>query len=317
MREAARRVLTIPEAGVLAPLLLAVALFGFRNPAFLEPANAAAMLRGAAFIGVIAVGQTLLMVCGELDLSVGSVAGLCAIVCAWAMHDAHWSIAASIAAGLGAGAATGIVNGLVAVRLGLPAFIATLGMMYIARGLNYLLCKGYPVYPLPRAVSSFGRAEPLGISWSFVVFVCAVAAGDFFLRKTVWGRMVCATGGNREVARIAGIRTDAVRIACYATTGMLAGAAGMLSMAQLNVGQPEIGLGAELDVIASVVIGGVSLFGGLGTVAGSLIGLLIMTVVRSGLVMEGFNPHFQTVAIGVIMILAVGMDLLRRRARIG
>jgi ribose transport system permease protein len=273
------------------------------------------MLRAVAFIGIIAVAQTWLIVVGEIDLSVGSVAGLSAVVAAWLMKNAGWPMELGLVAGLVTGAVAGLCNGLIAVRLGIPAFIATLGMLYIARGLNYLLCKGYPIYPLPERLSAFGKAEPFGVSWAFVILVGTVVLGDFCLRKTVFGRQVLATGGNAEVARIAGINTQAVKIICYVQTGMLAALAGMLLMAQLNVGQPEIGNGWELDVIASVVIGGVSLFGGVGTVAGTFLGLLIMQVVRSGLVVSGVNTHWQTVAVGVIMIGAVGLDLLRRRAK--
>jgi ribose transport system permease protein len=255
------------------------------------------------------------MIAGEIDLSVGSVAGLGAIVASWLMKDAHWPLAAGLLAGLGTGAVAGLINGLVAVRLGIPAFIATLGMLYIARGLNYLLCQGYPIYPLPGPLVAFGKAEPFGVSWAFVFLVATVAIGDFCLRKTVFGRTVLATGGNAEVARIAGINTARVKIGCYMLTGTLAALGGMLVMAQLNVGQPEIGTGWELDVIASVVIGGVSLFGGVGTVTGTFLGLLIMQVVRNGLVVSGVSTHWQTVAVGVIMIAAVGADLLRRRAK--
>jgi ribose transport system permease protein len=223
---------------------------------------------------------------------------------------------AGLLAGLSVGLLVGLVNGLVTVRLGIPAFIATLGMLYVARGLNYLLCQGYPIYPIPDALKQLGRAEPLGLSWAFVVFVLLAAAGDFCLRRTVYGRMAYATGGNAEVARIAGINTQRVQISCYVLTGGMAALAGMLLMSQLNVGQPEIGVGWELDVIASVVIGGVSLFGGVGTVVGTFLGLLLMQVVRSGLVVTGVSTHWQTVAVGVIMVTAVGVDLLRRRTKI-
>jgi ribose transport system permease protein len=310
-----RRLLSVPETGILVPLVIAVVFFVCVDRSFLSPNSAAAMLRAVAFIGIIAVGQTWLMVAGEIDLSVGSVAGLCAVVAAWTMKHAGLPMEAGVAVGLAVGALAGLVNGLVAIRLGIPAFIATLGMLYIARGLNYLLCKGYPIYPLPERLTAFGKAEPCGVSWAFLILVATVVVGDFFLRKTVFGRKVLATGGNAEVARIAGINTHAVKISCYVLTGMSAALAGMLLMAQLNVGQPEIGSGWELDVIASVVIGGVSLFGGLGTVAGTFLGLLIMQVVRSGLVVSGVNTHWQTVAVGVIMIAAVGVDLLRRRAK--
>jgi len=310
-----RRLLAIPEMGILVPLLGFTWLFFAFTHSFLSPNSMAAMLRAVAFIGIIAVGQTWLMVAGEIDLSVGSVAGLCAITAAWVMKTAGLPVEAGLLAGLAAGALLGLVNGIVAVRLGVPAFIATLGMLYIARGLNYLICQGYPIYPIPESLQAFGKAEPFGVSWAFVILVLAVIAGEFCLRKTVWGRSVYATGGNKEVARIAGINTDRVKIICYIKTGALAGLSGMLLMAQLNVGQPEIGSGWELDVIASVVIGGVSLFGGVGTVIGTFLGLLTMQVVRSGLVMTGVNTHWQTVAVGVIMIAAVGFDLLRRRTK--
>jgi ribose transport system permease protein len=310
-----RKILTVPETGILVPLIAFALVFLSIDHGFLSPNSTAAMLRAVAFVGIIAVGQTWLMVAGEIDLSVGSVAGLCAVVSSCTMKNAGWPMEAGLLAGLATGAAAGLFNGFVAVRLGIPAFIATLGMLYIARGLNYLLCQGYPIYPIPEPLAAFGKAEPFGVSWAFSILVATVVIGDFCLRKTVFGRKVLATGGNAEVARIAGINTDSVKISCYVLTGMLAALAGMLLMAQLNVGQPEIGTGWELDVIASVVIGGVSLFGGVGTVVGTFLGLIIMQVVRSGLVVSGVNTHWQTVAVGVIMIAAVGIDLLRRKAK--
>ena len=311
-----RRLTAQPEVGILIPLIALILIFFLINHAFLSPNSVGAMLRAMAFVGIIAVGQTWLMVAGEIDLSVGSVAGLCAVASSWLMKDAGWPVAAGLAAGAALGCAAGLINGLVAVRFGVPAFIATLGMLYIARGFNYLLCQGYPIYPIPDALKNFGRAEPLGLSAAFIVFVLIVIAGDFALRKTVFGRMVYATGGNKEVARIAGINTDWVKVSCYILSGLFAAVGGMLLMAEINVGQPEIGVGWELDVIASVVIGGVSLFGGVGTVLGTLLGLVIMQVVRSGLVVAGVSTHWQTVAVGVIMIVAVGLDLLRRRGKI-
>jgi len=311
-----RKLWSVPELGVLVPLVICTMLFYCISHSFLGHNSVASMLRAMAFVGIIAVGQTWLMIVGEIDLSVGSVAGLCAVASSWLMKYAAWPVEAGLAAGILLGCIAGLINGIVAVRFGIPAFIATLGMLYIARGFNYLLCKGYPIYPIPDSLKAFGRAEPLNLSWAFVIFMAAVMIGDFCLRKTVFGRMVYATGGNKEVARIAGINTDWVKLGCYMLTGALAGVGGMLLMSQLNVGQPEIGVGWELDVIAAVVIGGVSLFGGIGTVTGTFLGLMIMQVVRSGLVVTGVNTHWQTVAVGVIMILAVGVDLLRRRSKI-
>lgn len=159
-----RRVLAIPEVGVLLPLVGFIIIFYLINPAFLNPDNIAAMVRAMSFIGVIAMGMTFLLISGEFDLSVGSVAGLSAIVCSSLMVRNHWSIPAAVLGGLATGAVTGLVNSFVVIKLGVPAFIATLGMLNIAKGVDYLISKGYTIYPLPEAVNNFGTAEPLNTS---------------------------------------------------------------------------------------------------------------------------------------------------------
>jgi len=311
-----RRALAIPEVGILLPLLGLTLFFYWRNPVLLSGANISSMLRAMSFVGVVAVGLTLLMIAGEIDLSVGSVAGLCSIVAAHLMKDSHWPVAPALLAAIGTGALAGLINGLLVVRAGIPAFIATLGMLYIARGGSFLISQGYPLYPLPASVESFGAADTLGTSSSFIIFIALVVLADVFLRRMVVGRMIYATGGNAEAARLAGVNTVGVKIACFVLTGVLAALGGLLIMARFNVGRPETGTGWELEVIAAVVIGGVSLFGGSGTMIGTLCGLAIMQIVRSGLVISQVSTHWQTVALGVIMIAAVGVDLLRRRARL-
>jgi ribose transport system permease protein len=316
MPSSLRRILAIPELGTLLPLLAFTIFFYALNPVILSSSNVGALLRGMSYVGVITIGMTFLMISGEIDLSVGSVAGLCAVVSAWLMKSAGWSVFPAVIAGLLTGGLAGLINGLVTVRANVPAFIATLGMMYIARGFNYLVCAGYPIYPLPQSVRNFGAADTLGTSWSFVIFIVLIAIFDFILRWSVPGRTVYATGGNKEVARLAGINTDLVKILCFVLTGTMAALGGMQLMFRINVGQPEIGVSWELEVISAVVIGGVSLFGGVGTIIGTLWGLAIMQVIRSGLVITGVNTHWQTVAIGLIMIVAVLLDLLRRRAKL-
>jgi ribose transport system permease protein len=316
MPSSLRRILAIPELGTLLPLLAFTIFFYALNPVILSSSNVGALLRGMSYVGVIAIGMTFLMISGEIDLSVGSVAGLCAVVSAWLMKSAGWSVFPAVIAGLLTGGLAGLINGLVTVRANVPAFIATLGMMYIARGFNYLVCAGYPIYPLPESVRNFGAADTLGTSWSFVIFIVLIAIFDFILRWSVPGRTVYATGGNTEVARLAGINTDLVKILCFVLTGTMAALGGMQLMFRINVGQPEIGVSWELEVVSAVVIGGVSLFGGVGTIIGTLWGLAIMQVIRSGLVITGVNTHWQTVAIGLIMIVAVLLDLLRRRAKL-
>jgi ribose transport system permease protein len=316
IKDFGRRIFTIPELGVLLPLLLFIAFFYILNPVFLSPKSMANMLRALSFVGIIALGQTFLMISGEFDLSVGSTAGLCAIVCSHLMANMGWGIAPAIVAGLLTGAVVGLVNSFVVLKMGVPAFIATLGMLYMARGVNYLISKGYSIYPLPEPINEFGVSQPGGISWSFFVFIVLAIIFDQVLRRTVHGRKLYAVGGNKEVASLAGINVNIIKTSGFVLVGVMAGLAGILLMSRIVTGQPTIGLGWELNVIAAVVIGGVSLWGGVGTVAGAVIGLLIMQVVNTGLIIISVDPYWQTVAVGAIMILAVFLDLLRRRAKI-
>jgi ribose transport system permease protein len=311
-----RRLLAIPEVGVLVPLVGFVLVFYALNPVFLSPQFVTTMLRTMSFVGIIALGQTLLLISGAFDLSVGSTAGLASIVCSYVMVRLHLPIPVAILAGLGIGALVGLGNSFSVLRLGVPPFIATLGMLYIAKGITFLISKGYTIYPLPEAVGQFGTAEPFGTSWSFVIFVILALFAHFVLSKTTFGRKLYVVGGNPEVARLAGISPAVVQLSSFVIVGMCASLSGMLLMSRIITGNPTIGLGWELNVIAGVVIGGVSLFGGSGSIPGAVIGLLIMQVVTSGLVVVRVDPYWQTVSVGVIMIAAVAIDVLRRRSKI-
>ena len=306
--------IAIGEVGVIAALLLLVAFFTFIEPAFLSVRNVRAILNVVSFVGIIAIGQTILLVGGEFDLSVGSVAGLSAVVAGKLMTVMTLPLPLAILGGISVGALIGLVNGLVVVKLKIPAFIQTLGMLFIGQGLIQLVSGGYPVYPLPPEVSEFGLSTiGFGLSWSFAFFIGAAIVSDFILRRTVLGRNMYATGGNREVARLVGINTALYKIGAFITVGALAAIAGMFVMADLQSGATSIGSGWELTVIAGVVVGGVSLFGGSGTIAGGVVGILMLKVVQSGLVVIGVNSNWQQIAVGVIMVLAVGLDILRRQ----
>jgi ribose transport system permease protein len=306
--------IAIGEVGVIAALLLIVGFFYLLEPAFLSSRNIRAILNVVTFVGIIAVGQTILLIAGEFDLSVGSVAGLSAVVAGKLMTDAALPVPIAILGGMGVGAALGLVNGLIVVRLGIPAFIQTLGMLFIGQGLIQVVTNGYPVYPLPPEISAVGMANlGFGLGWSFVFFVGVVVIADLVLRRTVLGRNLYATGGNKEVARLVGINTDSYKIGAFTLVGALSGIAGMFVMGDLGSATTSIGSGWELVVIAGVVVGGVSLFGGAGTVLGGVIGILLLKVVQSGLVVIGVNSNWQQIAVGVIMVLAVGLDILRRR----
>jgi ribose transport system permease protein len=313
-RERLVRLFAVGEVGVLAALILIVLFFYLLEPAFLSDRNVRAILTVVSFIGIIAIGQTILLVGGEFDLSVGSVAGLSAVVSAKLMTAAALPVPIAVLGGMLVGGTVGLVNGLIVVKLRIPAFIQTLGMLFIGQGLIQVVTNGYPVYPLPKVVADLGYAHPLlGLGWSFVFFILAGIGGDFVLRRTVLGRNMYATGGNPEVARLVGINTSLYKIGAFVLIGVLAGIAGMFVMADLASGTTSIGSGWELAVIAGVVVVGVSLFGGAGTMAGGLLGILLLQAVQSGLVVIGVNANWQQIAVGTIMVLAVGLDILRRR----
>lgn len=313
-RSRAIGLVAIGEVGVIAALIVLVALFYVLQPAFLSDRNIRAILQVVSFVGIIAIGQTMLLVTGEFDLSVGSNAGLSAVVAARLMTMFGLPVWVAIIGGLLTGATVGLVNGFIVVRLRIPAFIQTLGMLFIGQGLIQVVTNGAPVYPLPDAVSQVGLATPVfGLGWSFVFFIVAALAADFMLRRTVLGRNMYATGGNTEVARLVGINTGLYKIGAFMAVGVLAAIAGMFVMADLESGTTSIGTGWELAVIAGVVVGGVSLFGGAGTMAGGIVGILLLQVVSSGLVVAGVSSNWQQIAVGVIMVLAVGLDIARRR----
>lgn len=314
LRQIGTRLLTGGEVGVIAALVLLTAFFYALEPAFMSPRNLRAILNVVSFVGIIAIGQTVLLVAGEFDLSVGSVAGLSAVVAAKLMTALALPVPIALLGGLGVGMALGLVNGLIVVRLGIPAFIQTLGVLFVGQGLIQVVTNGYPVYPLPESITAIGRANlGFGLGWSFAFFIIAVIIADFILRKTVVGRNMYATGGNKEVARLVGINTARYKIAAFVTVGGLAAVAGMFVMADMSTATTTIGSGWELVVIAGVVVGGVSLFGGAGSVIGGVIGILLLKVVQSGLVIIGISSNWQQIAVGVIMVLAVGLDILRRR----
>ncbi len=308
------RLFAVGEVGVIGALVVVVLFFYALEPAFLSERNIRAILTVVSFVGIIAIGQTILLVNGEFDLSVGSVAGLCAVSSAKLMTVFALPVPLAVLGGVLIGAGIGLMNGLVVVRLKIPAFIQTLGMLFIGQGLIQVVTNGYPVYPLPPSVSAVGFARPVfGLGWSFVFFIVAAIAADLMLRRTVLGRNMYATGGNPEVAKLVGIDTDRYKIGAFMLIGALAATAGIFVMADLSSGTTSIGSGWELAVIAGVVVGGVSLFGGAGTMAGGLVGILLLQVVQSGLVVIGVNANWQQIAVGIIMVLAVGLDILRRR----
>lgn len=305
---------TLSRFGALTGLLLLCVALSLLSPHFLTVENLFNILRQSTVISLVAIGQLLAILTAGIDLSVGSVMALSMVIVGtvavkWQLHPML-----AMFLGLLTGAGLGFINGFLLTRLRLPhPFISTLGMQNIARGLALIITASTPISGFPPLIRFLG-AESIGIVPVAVLFVFVVY-GIFhvFLNHTILGRHIYAVGGNREAARLSGVRVDSVLVWVYTLSGFMTAVAGIVLIGRVNSAFPLAGLGYDLDSIAAVIIGGASFFGGEGTVWGTLIGALIMAVLRNGLNLLNVSPDWQTVAIGAVIILAVYVDVLRRQ----
>jgi ribose/xylose/arabinose/galactoside ABC-type transport system permease subunit len=308
-----KRIVHVRELGILIPLLLLCVLVGILNPVFFTTDNVLDILRNTSYILIIAVGMTFVLIAGGLDLSVGSYLALFGLVCGVTLK-AGWPIPLAVLFGLAAGAAGGLLNATVIVRLNVPPLITTLGTLYMARGLVLVVTRGTPVYPLPDAFSLIGNGDILGVPSIIILAAVISIAGAWMLKNTVFGRQLYAIGGNEETARFSGLPVRKVKTAVYAIVSVLAALSGVAMTARLGSAQPGIGDGYEMQIITAVIIGGTSLSGGSGTIAGTVIGALFMSVLANGMNLVGVSVYWQKFVMGAIIVLAVGIDRNRRSA---
>lgn len=297
---------------IIAFFLLCIAL-SFASEYFLTAKNIINVLRQTSINGILALGMTLVILTRGIDLSVGSVLAFSGIVAAsLATGPGAHSLPVVIGAGIGVGMVCGIVNGLVVARLAVPPFVATLGMLSIARGLTYIYSDGMPISNLSDSFLAIGQERFLGVPVPVYIFLFVFIGLWVLLNKTTFGRYVYAVGGNEKSARTAGIGTRKIIVAVYAIAGLLAGLSGLILTARTTAGLPQAGVSYELDAIAAVVIGGTSLNGGVGTVRGTLFGALIIGVINNGLDLIGVSSFYQQVVKGCIIVFAVLLDPTRR-----
>lgn len=303
------------EAVIILLIVVVGAFFYSRNTAMLDGATVRSILRTMAFPGLISMGMVQLMIAGEIDLSTGAVMSLAAVFAAKLIRDMGLSVPESVLCALGLALLVGLANGLLTVKVGVPAVITTIGMSFIARGISYSFTNGLPIYPLPPEVGIIGSWKPLGISFTFFLMLGVMIVVEILLNRTRWGAMLFATGGNKLAAQVCGINTDWVKIICFMATSLLAGMAGMLTMSQLPMtpGDPIIGKNLELDILAGVIVGGVSFYGGRGSAIGSFLGVAFIQLVRSGVVIARFSSYLQIPVVGVLLVLAAVVDVLRHR----
>ncbi len=289
---------------------ICIALF-IATPRFLTSGNLLNVGIQAAVIAILAFGMTFVIVTAGIDLSVGSLAALGAMVTAFMFSVSGMPGWLSLIVGLGIGALTGAASGLAIAYAKLPPFIATLAMLSIARGLTLVISDGRPI-STPAAVNFLGSdVGPIPVPIIMMAIAGIVCA--FILNKTVLGRTMYAIGGNPEAARLSGLPVRKVLVIVYALSGLFAGLAGLVLAGRLSSAQPTAGAGYELDAIAAVVIGGASLAGGVGGAFGTLIGALLLAVIRNGLNILNVSSFWQQVVIGLVIALAVGMDTLRKK----
>ncbi|BCB91151.1 ABC transporter permease [Phytohabitans suffuscus] len=316
-----RRALLGSATDITAILLVIVALFAILDfDAFFTTANLTNVLISASLLIVMAVGATFVLVTGGVDLSVGSVlvfSGVVAGEVMKAMGGQGWGAAlVGVAVSMAAGAAWGVVNGLVVTKLRVPPLIATLGSFGAAQGLAQVITNGNDLKDIPyELVDTLGVGRVAGVPWLVVVALAVALAGGLVLAVTRYGRRTYAIGSNAEAARRAGVSVDRHLVSVYTMAGLLAGLAGIMSYAQFGSTTLSGHATDNLAVIAAVVIGGTSLFGGVGTMFGTLVGTMIPAVLANGLVIVGLNSFWRDFAVGVVLVAAVYLDQLRRRAR--
>lgn len=304
-------------AGPLVALLLACTFFALQSPRFLTGTNLSLVLQQVMVVGVLAIGQTLVILTGGIDLACGMIMALGSITMSMLAVKHGWHPAVAIAGGMGVTTLAGMMNGLLVTRIKLPPFIVTLGTMNIAFAVTQLVSRAQTFTDLPPLLTWLGQSVHMGntpIAYGALAMLLLYGLAFVLLRETAAGRHVYAVGNNLESARLAGINTNRLLLSVYMLSGLCAGAAALLSIARTGVGDPQSGQTENLDVVTAVVLGGTSLFGGRGIVVGSLVGALIVGVFRNGLTLMGVSSVYQILVTGVLVILAVATDQWSRRS---
>jgi ribose transport system permease protein len=306
-----RRLLSQREASVFLMLVLVAGYLSIASAYFLEPRNLLNIGRQFSVVGMVAIGQALVIISGGIDLSVGSVIGLAAVVSAL-IAKLTGSPAVGLAAGLSVGALVGLINGFLYTRIKINPFIATLGMLSVARGVALLITGGLPV-PFENWVAFLGSGRLATVPVSFLLMLVLAVLANVFATWTRWGRNIFAVGDNPRAARLGGINIAGVRRFVFLVSGILAALGGVVLAGTLYSANPNLGQGYELDVIAAVILGGVALSGGRGSIFGVILGAALMGVLRNAFVLLGVSAYWQVVTIGIVVILAVGIDSVRRQ----
>jgi ribose transport system permease protein len=310
-----QRIFRLPrEIGILGALGLMLLVLAIFIPQFRDLQNIINITRNFSFVGIVAMGMTLVILTGGIDLSVGSVWGMTAVIVAFLLTHG-WAVPLAILVSLLAAAGIGLMNGLCITRLKMSPFVPTLATLSIARSFALIVTHGRPISIYGDEYQTFlwlGGGDIFGIPNPFIIFCVTAIFFWILLSRTVWGRYVYAVGGNERTARLTGLHVDRLKIIVYIMSAVVAGIAGLVQYSYLSSVTADLGTGEELAVIAATVIGGANLAGGEGTILGTVIGAIILEVLRNGLLLFGIDPYWQGVFVGAVIILAVSIDYFRK-----
>jgi ribose/xylose/arabinose/galactoside ABC-type transport system permease subunit len=314
-----QRILNFREIGMVVAVLLTGLFFTTINSQFAEPANLANIASQISFEAVLAVSMTFVIITGEIDLSIGSMVGLCGIVFGLLL-EANFNIWVAALLTMAVGTAMGMLNGYLCILLRVPSIIITLGMLNAYRGAAYFLSDGYPIEKFDKTSVFFNIGQDMFggiIPYNAVVLVIFAVISSIVLSRTVFGHRLYAMGSNLRAARLAGIDTNRLKVTVLAFNGLAAAIAALLTVSQTSTADPNVGIGYELDAIAASIIGGASLAGGAGSVLGAVLGMLVLGMIRNGLVIIGVSIYLLVVVSGLAVIAAVAINLLIERQRRG
>ncbi len=289
-------------------------IISFISPQFLTVSNWTIIITQVSINALLAFGVTFVIITGGIDLSLGSIVAVAGVSAAMLAHPDSYPVLVPVFAGLFAGLLMGAFNGFIITKSKIAPFIVTLGTMTIGRGLALILSDGRPVSNLSDSFVFIGSGKIMGIPVLIVILILMFILCSVILNRTILGRYIYAVGGNEQAARASGINVRQVKMAVYSISGLLAGLAGILLTSRITTGQPNAGAGFELDAIAAVVIGGTSTTGGKGTIAGTLIGVLLIGVINNSLDLLNVTSYYQQVVMGIIIIGAVVLDSMNQKS---
>ncbi len=305
----------IKKYGIVLILLVIMLVFTLLSPVFLTLGNIMNIIRQVSMLGIVAAGMTIVVIAGGIDLSVGSQISLISVIVALLMRDGGLQPFMASLLGLGLTTAIGFFNGFIITKTKIAPLIATLAMMTILQGVSYISCGGLPIYGLPPGIKTIAQNYVWVIPIPVIIMLVILAASGVFLKRTYIGRYIYAVGSNEEATRLSGINVHSIRILTYTICGFLTGIAGLILLGRVNSGQPITGRGYEMDVLSAIVLGGVSITGGRGTIFGATIGVLIIGVLNNGLIIIGVNEYYQLVIKGLVLLLAVIVDSLQQNRK--